>query len=74
MIFDFCDEKKPQVYPMRYIEDFFSSQKFGERRKIRFRSREGFCRPSLEKDLTQRELVQICDEDRKVERMVNGYV
>jgi hypothetical protein len=22
---DFQDEKKPQMYPLRYIEDFFSS-------------------------------------------------
>jgi len=37
------------VYPLRYIEDFFPSRKLEERLKIRFRSREGFCRPSLDK-------------------------
>jgi hypothetical protein len=47
LIFDFRDGKKPQVYPLRYIEDFFPSRKLEERLKIRFRSREGFCRPSL---------------------------
>jgi hypothetical protein len=34
------------VYPLRCIEDFFPSRKLEERLKIRFRSREGFCRPS----------------------------
>jgi hypothetical protein len=47
LIFDFRDEKKPQVYPLRYIEDFFSSRKLEEQLKIRFRSREGFCLASL---------------------------
>jgi hypothetical protein len=42
LIFDLRDEKKPQSYPLRYNEDFFSSQKFEEQRKIRFRSRGGF--------------------------------
>jgi hypothetical protein len=41
LIFDFRDEKKPQMYPLRYIEDFFSSRKLEEQLKIRFRSREG---------------------------------
>gem|GEM_PF-6583094 len=48
LIFDFRDGKKPQVYPLRYIEDFFPSRKLEEQLKIRFRSREGFCRPSPE--------------------------
>jgi hypothetical protein len=26
LIFEFRDEKKPQMYPLRYIEDFFSSR------------------------------------------------
>jgi hypothetical protein len=47
LIFDFRDGKKPQVYPLRYIEDFFPFRKLEERLKIRFRSREGFCRPSI---------------------------
>jgi len=47
LIFDFRDEKKPQMYPLRYIEDFFSSRKLKEQLKIRFRSREGFCLASL---------------------------
>ncbi len=50
MIFDFRDEKKPQMYPLRYIEDFFSSRKLKEQLKIRFRSREGFCLASLRID------------------------
>jgi hypothetical protein len=45
LIFDFRDEKKP----LRYIEDFFSSQKLEEQLKIRFRSREGVCLASLAK-------------------------
>jgi hypothetical protein len=38
---------KVGVYPLRYIEDFFSSQKLAEHYKIRFHSREGVRRPSL---------------------------
>ena len=26
LIFDFSDEKKSEAYPLRYTEDFFSSQ------------------------------------------------
>jgi hypothetical protein len=36
------------MYPLRYIEDFFPSRKLEEQLKIRFRSREGFHRPSLD--------------------------
>jgi hypothetical protein len=46
-MFDFRDGKKPESYPLRYNEDFFSSRKFEEQLKIRFRSREGFCLASL---------------------------
>jgi hypothetical protein len=51
LIFDFCDGKKPESYPLRYNEDSFSSRKFEEQLKIRFRSREGFCLASLGKRL-----------------------
>jgi hypothetical protein len=39
--------KKPQVYPLRYIQGFFRALIFGQRRKIGFRSRRDFFRSLL---------------------------
>jgi hypothetical protein len=39
--------KKPLVYPLRYIEDFFGALIFGQRQEIGFRSRRAFFRSLL---------------------------
>jgi hypothetical protein len=49
LIFDLRDEKKLEVYPLRYVEYFFSSRKLEEQLRILFRSSEGLCLVSLGK-------------------------
>jgi hypothetical protein len=42
LIFEFRDEKKPQMYPLRYIEDFFSSRNSKSSSRSAFAAGRGF--------------------------------